>query len=140
MAEQIRILLADDNAAVLRHVEEILRKTFEVVGVLREGKLVTGQAKALVPDLIVLDISMGDTNGFEVARELRAAQCRSKIIFLSVHQEFEFIQAAFDAGASGYVFKSRLRTDLPAAIESVFHGKIFLPNTDSSSQAAANDA
>ena len=138
MAEQIRILLADDNAAVLRHVEQMLRKDFEVVAALRLGKLVAEQARALSPDLIVLDISMGDTNGFEVARELRSTQCRSKIIFLSVHQEFEFVQAAFDAGASGYVFKCRLRVDLPAAIDAICHGKIFLPTTDSSSNAAAN--
>ena len=128
MAEQLRILLADDNAAVLRYVQDLLQEEFKVVGTLREGRLVLQQAPALNPDLIVLDISMGEPNGFEVARALRAVGCNSKIIFLTVHQEFEFIQAAFDAGASGYVFKARLRTDLPAAIDSVLHGKIYIPN------------
>lgn len=130
MAEKLRILLADDNAAVLRYVEHLLRENFEIVAALRDGKLVTRDADTLRPDLIILDISMGDVTGFDVAQELRASRCRSKIIFLSVHQEFEFIQAALDVGASGYVFKSRMHSDLPAAIDAVCHGKVFLPEND----------
>jgi DNA-binding NarL/FixJ family response regulator len=138
MAEQLRILLADDNAAVLRYVQQLLRDDFEIVAALRQGSLVVEQARTLDPDLIVLDISMGDTDGFQVARQLATVKCRSKIIFLSVHQELEFIQAAFDVGASGYVFKGRLRTDLPAAIDSIRNHKNFLPKTDESSKVTAS--
>ena len=130
MAEQLRILLADDNAAVLQFVTRILERRFDVVGAVNDGRLVLGAAPTLRPDIIVLDISMGEMNGFEVARELGALDCHSKIIFLSVHQEFEFVQAAFDAGASGYVYKSRLSTDLPAAIDAVKNGRVFLPSRD----------
>jgi len=137
MAEQLRILLADDNGSVLRYVQGMLQKDFQIVGALREGQSVLQQAPVLNPDLIVLDISMGESNGFDVARELRARKCTSKIIFLSVHQEFEFIQAAFDVGASGYVFKSRLHKDLPEAIDSVTKGKIFVPRADDTLEATA---
>ena len=132
MAEQLRILLADDNVAVLHYVVQVLPSDCEVVGTLSNSKLVLQQAPVLQPDLIILDITMGEVNGFEVARQLSAIHCCSKIVFLTVHQEFEFIQAAFDAGAVGYVFKSRLRHDLPAAINAVRNGKTFLSADDTS--------
>jgi len=128
MAQQLRILLADDNAAILKFVTRILERRFNIVGAFDRGILVLQNASTLRPDIIVLDIAMGEMNGFDVARELRAVKCPSKIIFLTVHQEFEFVQAAFDAGASGYVYKSRLSTDLIAAINAVENGRVFLPN------------
>ena len=128
MAEQLRILLADDNAAILNFVTRILERRFKIVGAFSQGSLVLQNAPVLQPDIIVLDIAMGEMNGFEVARELGVLKCSSKIIFLTVHQEFEFVQAAFDAGASGYVYKSRLSTDLFAAIDAVNDGRAFLPN------------
>jgi DNA-binding NarL/FixJ family response regulator len=70
---------------------------------------------------------MGEMNGFEITRRLRSDLCRSKIIFLTVHEELEFIRAAFDAGASGYVFKSRMNTDLGTAIRAVQDDKVFIP-------------
>jgi DNA-binding NarL/FixJ family response regulator len=70
---------------------------------------------------------MGDLNGFEITRQLKMDQCPTKIIFLTVHEELEFIRAAFDAGASGYVFKSRMNTDLRTAINTVQAGRVFIP-------------
>ena len=132
MGKQLRVLLADDNAAVLQYVLHTLPPDCEVVGAVREGKLVLQQAPVLQPDVIILDVAMGEINGFEVLRQLVASRCNSKIVFLTVHQEFEFIQAAFDGGALGYVFKSRLRHDLGAALEAVRNGKIFLSASDGS--------
>jgi DNA-binding NarL/FixJ family response regulator len=86
------------------------------------------EAPEIKPDVIVLDVSMGDLNGFDVTRQLRASQSTAKIIFLTVHEDFEFIRAAFDAGASGYVFKSRMNTDLRAALEAIKNGKVFIPD------------
>jgi len=137
MAEQLRILLVDDNVAVLHYVLQLLPSDCELVGTLSDSKLVVQQVPVLRPDLIILDITMGEVNGFDVARQLRVAHCSSKIVFLTVHQEFEFIQAAFDAGAAGYVFKSRLRNDLPAAINAVRNGKIFLSADNGSFGAGA---
>jgi DNA-binding NarL/FixJ family response regulator len=98
-----------------------------VVAALQQASAVVAQVPKLKPDVVVLDISMGEMNGFEITRQLRSDLCRSKIIFLTVHEELEFIRAAFDAGASGYVFKSRMNTDLRAAINAVLNEKVFIP-------------
>jgi DNA-binding NarL/FixJ family response regulator len=127
VAEPLRVLLADDNPAILDVVKHMLQKEFTIIGALVDASSVVEQAPELKPDVLILDISMGELNGFEITQQLRAKQCFSKIVFLTVHEEFEFIRAAFDAGASGYVFKSRMNTDLRAALEAVRSGKVFIP-------------
>ncbi len=127
MAERLRVLLADDNPAILEVVKQMLQKHYSIVAAFSEGSSVLREVPQLSPDVVILDISMGDVNGFEVTRQLKAKQCASKVIFLTVHEELEFIRAAFDAGASGYVFKSRMHSDLRAAITAVNDGKIFIP-------------
>jgi DNA-binding NarL/FixJ family response regulator len=125
--ERLRVLIADDNPAMLDAVKHMLQNDFQVVAALGESTAVVAQVPKLNPDVVVLDISMGEMNGFEVTRQLRSESCQSKIIFLTVHEELDFIRAAFDAGASGYVFKSRMNTDLRAAINAVRNNKVFIP-------------
>lgn len=128
MAERLRVLLADDNPAILDILKRMLQKDFAIAGVATNATMVLQEAPSVNPDIIILDISLGDLNGFDVTRQLRAEQCNAKIIFLTVHEDFEFIRAAFDAGASGYVFKSRMSTDLRAALQAVQSGKVFIPD------------
>lgn len=127
MTERVRVLLADDNPAILEVVKHLLQKDFQIVGALDQALAVVRDAPQINPDVLILDISMGELNGFEITRQLRKEKCVSKIIFLTVHEELEFIRAAFDAGASGYVFKSRMNTDLTTAINAVQAGRVFLP-------------
>jgi DNA-binding NarL/FixJ family response regulator len=127
VAERLRVLLADDNPAILDVVKQMLQKDFQVVGAIDQASAVIREAPTLNPDVLVLDISMGELNGFEITRQLKLDQCPTKIIFLTVHEELEFIRAAFDAGASGYVFKSRMNTDLRTAINTVQAGRVFIP-------------
>lgn len=127
MVRRLRVLIGDDNPAMLEAVTQMLQDEYQVVGALAEAKAIVTQVPKLKPDILVLDISMGDMNGFEITRRLRSDLCRSKIIFLTVHEELEFIRAAFDAGASGYVFKSRMNKDLRIAINTVMNEKVFLP-------------
>ena len=127
MTERLRVLLADDNPAMLEVVKHMLQKEFDIVGTLAQASAVVRDAPEIDPDVLVLDISMGELNGFEITRQLRRDKCATKIIFLTVHEELEFIRAAFDAGASGYVFKSRMNTDLRTAIHAVQAGRVFLP-------------
>jgi CheY-like chemotaxis protein len=119
------ILLVDDNHAVLELLVEMLEPTYEIAAALCNGTAVLEQAAALLPDLIILDISLGDMSGFEVARRLKNAGCPAKIIFLSLHEDMDFVGAAFGLGASGFVFKSRLTTDLENAIAAVLSGGHF---------------
>ncbi|MGC2112465.1 MAG: response regulator transcription factor [Candidatus Korobacteraceae bacterium] len=121
----VRLLLADDNPEVLETLIDMLQPAFIIAGAFRNGMSVLQQSRALNPDLIILDISLGDITGFEVAKRLRMSGCPAKIIFLTVHENIDFVQAAFDLDASGYVFKSRISTDLIDAINRVCEGGRF---------------
>jgi len=120
------LLLADDNPVFLQALIEILEPDYEVVAALHEGASVLDKVIALCPDLVILDISLGDMTGLEVWRRVKAAGCTAKAIFVTVHEDIDFVKAAFDLGASGYVFKSRVSEDLQRAISTVFNGGRFV--------------
>ena len=126
--ERVRLLLADDNPAILDIVVKMLTANFVIAGAFTDGESVLQTFPYLMPDVIVLDISMGDVNGIEVARRLREMDCKAKLIFLTVHEDIDFVRAAMAAGASGYVFKSAANSDLVAAINAALEGKLFYPS------------
>src|SRR5258708_27543742 len=119
------LLLADDNPALLETLIQMLEPSYRVAAALRNGASVLEEVSALCPDLVILDISLGDLTGFEVARRLKDTGCPAKIIFLSVHEDIDFVHASFGLGACGYVFKSRITSDLTKAIDIVFNGGQF---------------
>jgi len=123
----VRILIADDSQEVLQQVTEMLQEDFLVAGAVAAGKSVLQEVGSLDPDVIVLDISLGDITGLEVARRLREMNCRARIVFLTVHEGVDFVRAAMALGASGYVFKSRAGSDLIAAIHAAARGERFFP-------------
>jgi CheY-like chemotaxis protein len=116
------LLLVDDNHALLQRLVGMLQPTYKIAAALSCGATVVDQAAALQPDLIILDISLGDLSGFEVAKRLKEAGCPAKIIFLTLHEDMDFADAACGLGAWGYVFKSRLTIDLEIAISTVLSG------------------
>ncbi len=122
------ILLADDNSSVLGHVSKMLEKDkrYQVVGAISDGASIVRQSLHLRPDIIILDISMGEMSGIDVARRLRDAGCNAKIIFLTVHEDTDYMHAAMGAGGSAYVVKSRLSLDLIPAINTVLSNKLFV--------------
>ena len=122
---QPSLLLADDNPALLETLIEMLEPSYRVAAALCNGASVVERVSVLRPDLVILDISLGDLTGFEVARRLKDIGCSAKIIFLSVHEDIDFVNAAFELGACGYVFKSRITADLTKAIDTVFSGGQF---------------
>ena len=115
----LRLLFVDDNTAILETLVETLRSHFAVVGALSDGESVLAQAGNLHPDIIILDILLPDINGFVVRERLKKAGCPAKIIFLSSYEQRDMVHAAFDMGASGYVFKSSMIPDLIDAIYAV---------------------
>jgi DNA-binding NarL/FixJ family response regulator len=119
------LLLADDNPDLLATLVEMLQTKYRIAAALPNGTSVLDQMGALHPDLVILDISLGDLTGFEVARRLKDSGFTAKIIFLTVHEDVDFVSAAFDIGASGYVFKSRVSQDLTKAIDVVLNGGRF---------------
>lgn len=122
------ILLADDNSSVLIHVGRMLEKdqNCQIVGAISDGRMIVRESLELRPDVIILDISLGELNGIEVAKQLREAGCVAKIIFLTVHEDLDYKNAAMEAGGLAYVVKSRLSLDLLAAIHAVLSDKVFV--------------
>ena len=124
--KQSRILIADDNSAVVERVWSLLEANFEVVGTASNGEELVAEALRLQPDVIVLDITMPILNGIEAAQELREAGSIAKFVFLTVHNHPAFLHACFAEGALGYVTKSHLRTDLIPAINEALSGHTFI--------------
>ncbi len=120
------MLLADDHKAMLEHVTQLLEPEFEVVGAVRDGRALLEAVAGLEPDLLVLDISMPVLSGLDAARELQRQGVHTKIVFLTVHEEPEFVRASFASGATGYVIKPRLATDLAVAIREALAGHTFI--------------
>lgn len=122
----VRVLLADDNPSMLQAARRILEPEFQVVGTVNAGEALLEAADALRPDVFILDISMGMLNGLEAARLLIRTGSKGKIVFLTVHQDQEFVEEAFSAGALGYVVKPRLGTDLLLAVREALMGRTFV--------------
>jgi DNA-binding NarL/FixJ family response regulator len=120
-----RIVLADDHPEMLEKVAQLLEGDFEVVAAVENGERLIEAALNLDPDLIVLDISMPVLNGIEAACRLKESASRAKVIFLTVHEDPEFVAAAVSAGAVGYVLKPRVVTDLIPAIREALQGHLF---------------
>ena len=123
--EPARVLLVDDNEAVLVRAAAVLKSSCRVVGAVTNGRDAMEAAETLDPDVIVLDISMNGMSGLEVAARLRGAGSRAAIVFLTVQEGEEFIRAARAAGGIGYVMKSRLASDLKLAVQEARDGRPF---------------
>ena len=119
------LVLADDSAPFLKVVLEMLETKYEVGGAFSSGSSLLDSIANLMPDIIILDISLEDMSGFEVMRRLKSRCVPAKIILLTMHETADFVGEAYDLGASGYVFKTRATDDLPQAIEAVSHGRRF---------------
>jgi DNA-binding NarL/FixJ family response regulator len=122
---KVRILVADDHAAVRVVVEYMLEPHFEVIGTVDNGRDLLETARRLQPDVIITDISMPILNGIEAARQLKASGSKTKVIFLTVHSDPDFVRVCKNAGASGYVLKLRMDSDLLPAIREALTGHNF---------------
>ena len=111
-----RILLADDHPRFLEMEARFLEPEFEVVGKVGNGQALIEEAVRLKPDLIVTDISMPILNGIEAVDRLKRLGCTSRIVFLSVHSDNDFVSKCLSTGALGYVVKSKIASELIPAI------------------------
>ena len=121
-----RILLADDHREMRDTVEHLLEREFDIVGAVAGGEELLKAESETDPDVCVLDISMLKVSGIDAANRLRDKGSRTRIIFLTVHEDPDFLLAALGTGARGYVLKSRIVSDLSQAIRSVLGGELFI--------------
>jgi DNA-binding NarL/FixJ family response regulator len=121
-----RVLVADDHARVLRATAALLGKSFDVIGSVSDGQAALEATLKLEPDVVILDVSMPDMSGIQVARELRRHRNRAKIVFLTVHEDSEILAGCLDAGGRGYVVKELMDSDLILAINEALAGRVFV--------------
>jgi DNA-binding NarL/FixJ family response regulator len=124
-----RILVADDHPLMLERVKTFLQSTFDVVGVAHNGFEMITEAMRLHPDIIVADISMPGLDGIEAAHRLRKMGARANIVFLTIHESPEFVEACLAEGALGFVMKSQMKADLIPAIKAALSGRCFVSST-----------
>ena len=133
-AGPVRVLLVDDNARVLRQVAQVLPPDFEIVAMLQGGEALQESVDAHHPDVVVLDISLPGQSGIVVASQLVRSGHHVAIVFLTMHEDADYVRSAMDAGANGYVVKPRLASDLEPALRAALAGQRFIsPLPDSRS-------
>jgi DNA-binding NarL/FixJ family response regulator len=120
-----RVLVADDLAPVLATVGTLLRPSFEIVDMVSDGRAALDAALKLEPDLVVLDISMPLMSGIEVAEQLQRLGSKTKVVFLTVHEDHDILKTCRAAGGLGYVIKVLMDTDLVSAINEALAGHTF---------------
>jgi DNA-binding NarL/FixJ family response regulator len=131
----LRVLLADDQEEVLQTIAEIVSEKFQVVGMAENGRRALELTYLLSPDIVLLDFSMPVMNGLDAASHLKKAGSSAKIVFLTVHDDPSFVEAALSAGGTGYVLKMCLATDLIPSILKVMEGGIFISESIHSEKA-----
>ena len=122
----MRLVIADDHAAILETVTRLLAPDFDIIATADTGRTALEAIIKLDPDCAVLDISMHDFSGIEVAKHLKAGGSNAKVIFLTVHEDQDFVEEAIAVGAIGYVVKSRLASDLLPALKRALTGDLFI--------------
>jgi DNA-binding NarL/FixJ family response regulator len=121
-----RVLLADDHVGMIEAEFAIVSAHFEVVGRVVDGAALVKEAQSLRPDVIVTDISLPLVNGIEAVRKIRESGSKAEFVFLTALQEEEFVEACIEAGALGYVQKSRMKQDLVPAMLAALAGQSYL--------------
>lgn len=124
----IHILIVDDALPWQRFVIELFETEtdLKIIAISSDGLEAVRKAKEVRPDLILMDINLPGMNGYEAMREIRIFSPASKILFVSEHRSCDLIEAAFDAGASGYVLKSDAYSDLIPGVRAALLDRRFV--------------
>lgn len=126
--KRIRVVLADDHRVVREGLHALLdcEDTIEVVGEASDGREAVQMAKALSPDVVVMDIAMPGMSGTEATREIHASKPATRIIGLSMYSDSFFVCRMLDSGAKGCLLKSCAVEELVRAIRAVMNDRIYL--------------
>ena len=124
----IRVLIADDHKIMRDGICSLLAQTpnIEVVGEACDGIEVLKKIEEMLPDLVILDVSMPRMTGLDVSHEARKAFPRCKILILTQYCSREYVIKAIEAGASGFLAKTSASSELINAIEAVYRGESYL--------------
>lgn len=128
MAERIRVALCDDHPILrggLRRLLEV-EPDVEVVGEARGVHDAITLAHSATPDVFIVDIGLPGGSGIDLTRQILASSPESKVLILTMHEDVEYVRAAFDAGAMGYLVKEAAEAELLLAIRAVAAGKRYV--------------
>jgi DNA-binding NarL/FixJ family response regulator len=128
MDKNIRIIIADDHPLLRQGLVFTLSKrpNLKVVAEAEDGQKALELVRELKPDIAILDVQMPALDGFEVARSMIAESSKTKIIFLTMFKEEEFVRKVFDLGIKGFVLKENAVIDIVNCIESVMDNNFFI--------------
>jgi DNA-binding NarL/FixJ family response regulator len=121
-----RILLGDDHKLVLEGLQSVLAREFEIVGIAFDGRELVAEAERLRPHAVLLDISMPLLNGIEAARQIKRLLPATKIVFVTQIADRAYVQAAFRDGASAYVLKDSVVSELVNAVNQALNGFFYV--------------
>lgn len=126
--KKINVILADDHNIIREGLAAILQKhpDIKVIAQAGDGRTTVQLTKKLMPDVVVMDVTMPGLNGIEAARQIAFECTNVKVIALSVHSSKQFVIEMLKAGASGYLLKDCVSDDLAYAIRSVAAGQNYL--------------
>lgn len=113
-----KLLLVDDHSLIRAGVRALVSDIpgYTVVGEANDGNQLSELVRRLDPDIILLDISMRSTSGLDALAQLRASNCRCKVLILSMHTDPELIMRSLESGAHGYLLKDTTATELEQAL------------------------
>ena len=126
----IRVLVVDDHAILRDGIRSLLesQEDIDVVGEAGDGAEALEYVSKLLPDIVLMDISMPKTNGLEATRLIKESYPQVRVLILTQHDNREYIAPALGAGASGYVLKRSGRREVLNAIRQVYEQGAFLSN------------
>lgn len=126
--DKIKVLVVDDHAILRDGIRALLalQDDIEIVGEAAEGKEAIEKARELEPDVIVMDLAMPGMDGLEATRRIRKKNPSVRVLVLTQHDSKEYILSAIKAGATGYIPKRALGSELITGIRTVCQGDSFL--------------
>lgn len=125
---KIKILLADDHTLFRQGIKTLLASEpdMEVVAEAPDAAAAAEKATELKPDVVLMDISMPGPSSFEVARQIRRNRPDTKVVFLTMYDDEDYLMECMEVGANGYVLKDSPASQLAAAVRDVFRGGSYL--------------
>lgn len=125
---RIRILLADDHTLFRQGVRTLLASEtdMEVVGEAADGTAAAERAAELKPDVVLLDIGMPGPSSFETTRQIKRNRPETKVLFLTMYDDEDYLLEGMEVGANGYVLKDSPALQLVAAVRDVYRGGSYL--------------
>jgi two-component system, NarL family, response regulator NreC len=125
---KIRLLLVDDHPIVRAGLRAVLdsEPDMQVVGEAVDGPSSVERTLVLQPDVVVMDIALGETSGLAATREIRARSPQTRVLVLTMHENEEYLRQMLDAGATGYLIKKASGTELALAIRAVQRGELYV--------------